>query len=48
MLLQRGGALPSGNVRNWGGKEYIKAGSGAPESLTIGAADGKRDIRPKR
>jgi hypothetical protein len=27
-LLQKGGALPPGSVRDWGGKEYIKAGPG--------------------
>ena len=28
MLLQKGGTLPPGNIRNWGGREYVKAGPG--------------------
>jgi hypothetical protein len=28
ILLQKGGALPPGSIRVWGGKEYIKAGPG--------------------
>jgi hypothetical protein len=27
-MLLKGGALPPGSIRNWGGKEYIKAGPG--------------------
>jgi hypothetical protein len=28
ILLQKGGALPPGSIRVWGGKEYIKVAPG--------------------
>jgi hypothetical protein len=35
-ILQKGGALPPGSIRNWGGKEYVKVAPGKWRRRVVG------------